>query len=104
PRERVAAERVLEAVAGDPARLVERERVKPLAAGGDLPRAAGPHRDRELAGERAGLRRPGHRERLPERHAPARAEDLAALLVIEVERASLRVDEHLPRLADLLAG
>src|SRR5262249_40863677 len=105
PREAVDAERVLESVAGDPARLVERERVQELAPVGDLLATVGPLDDRELAGQRHGLRSAARGQRLPEGEGGAGAEHLAAaVLVVEVKGATLRIDEHLAGAADRLDG
>jgi hypothetical protein len=99
PGELVAAERIHEAVAGYLPRLVQRERVQPLALVGHLPSPARALGDPELARELLALRLAVDDQRLPERHAGTLAEHhRAVLLLVPVQRASSGVDpERFPR-------
>src|SRR5207248_974148 len=95
PRELLAAERVLEAVAGHLARLVELERVEQPAVERHLATAVGPLDDRELTVEGLALCRCAtDGQRLPEGEASAVTEHLSVpLLVAPIQRPPLRVDK-----------
>src|SRR5256885_323458 len=106
PGELLAAEGVLEAVAGDLARLVQLERVEQFAVKGHLPAAVRPLDGPQLARKRAALRRrAADGQGLPEGEAGTVAEHHAAsLLIAPVEGAALGIDQDHPRTADLLGG